>query len=65
MARQFFKKHHIRYQKKDIQRSVGYQREFVRLGGRGIPLILIGKKRIYGYNSQNMTRVLRRSGYSI
>ena len=41
----------MRYTERDIEKSVAAKDEHRRLGGRGIPFIVVGgEKKIYGYN---------------
>jgi glutaredoxin len=59
-ARRYFQEHKIRYTEKDIERSKRARQEFERLGGRGVPLILVGRKRLSGFSAASFEKVYRR-----
>jgi glutaredoxin 3 len=62
VARALFEKYDIDYFEYDITTSREGLSEFRELGGRAVPLILIGKTRIDGYNEQLIQNALRRAG---
>lgn len=49
-ARAYFKRTNTAYVEHDIERSADAHAEFKRLGGRGVPLILIGDEKLRGFN---------------
>jgi len=49
-AKIYFNKKGIPYKEYDVETSVKGRKDFKRLGGRGVPLILIGKKRMDGFD---------------
>jgi glutaredoxin len=49
-ARAYFKRTNTAYVEHDIERSAEAHAEFKRLGGRGVPLILVGKEKLRGFN---------------
>ena len=49
-ARAYFKGTNTAYTEYDIEKSVDAHAEFKRLGGRGVPLILVGSDRLRGFN---------------
>ncbi len=49
-ARKYFKSKGIAYADYDIEKNKRAKRRYDRLGGAGIPLILVGKKRMSGFN---------------
>jgi glutaredoxin len=49
-ARAHFRKHGIDYVEHDIEKSREGRAEYQRLGGRGVPLILIGEQRMSGFS---------------
>lgn len=51
-ARQFFDKSGIAYTDLDINQSEKNGEEFRKLGGRGVPLILVGEEKMVGFNAQ-------------
>lgn len=50
-ARQFFKANNIAFSEYDVETSAKGKNDFARLKGRGVPIILIGEKRMNGFNS--------------
>lgn len=49
-ARAYFKRTNTAYVEHDIERSADAHAEFRRLGGRGVPLILVGGEKLPGFN---------------
>ena len=49
-ARQFFKANKIPFSEYDVETSAKGKKDFARLKGRGVPVILIGKKRMNGFD---------------
>ena len=58
-AREFFAANGVRYDERDIEQSSVYADEHRRLGGSGLPLILVGDDRINGYNEGTLRSLLR------
>jgi glutaredoxin len=58
-ARQYFSKQGIEYVEYNINKSSRRLKEFMRLGGRGTPLILIDGKVIQGFNTQAIQAALK------
>ena len=58
-AREFFAANGVRYDERDIEQSSAYADEHRRLGGNGVPLILIGEDRIDGYNEGPLCSLLK------
>jgi glutaredoxin len=50
-AREHFRKNGIDYVEHDIEKSPQARSEHQRLGGRGVPLILVGEQRMNGFNA--------------
>ncbi len=63
-AKVFFNKNKIKFTEKDISADERAQSQFARLGGRGVPLILVGTKegmkKIYGFDQGRLTALLKR-----
>lgn len=57
-ARAFFRKNHVPFRDYDIEKSDVARAQYDRLGGNGIPLILIGDKVIDGYDEDAMRSAL-------
>jgi len=51
-AKRYFEQHGIPYREYDIETSSKGKRDFARLGGRGVPIILVGDKRMNGFSEQ-------------
>lgn len=59
-AREFFARHDIAYAEYDIEKSKGAGRQFRKLRGRGVPLILVGTEQIRGWNPNAVKAALAR-----
>jgi glutaredoxin len=64
-ARAYFKKNRIAYVEHDIEKSAAVNAEFKRLGGRGVPLILVGREKMSGYSEQGLDALFARAGYRL
>jgi len=49
-ARAYFKQTNTAYVEHDIEKSADAHAEFRRLGGRGVPLILVGNEKLSGFS---------------
>lgn len=49
-ARAYFARNGIAYVEHDVEKSAHAAAEFRRLGGRGVPLIFVGRERLDGFN---------------
>ena len=58
-AKVFFEKHKIAYKEYDITKDQQARKRFNALNGRGVPLILVGKHRIAGFNERALRNLLR------
>ena len=59
MARDFFDHNGIRYTEHDIEKSTTALNEREKLGGSGVPVIVVGDKVINGYNEGELRHNLR------
>jgi glutaredoxin len=57
-AKAFLQKHKIRFMEFDVEKNQRASKEFQRLGARGVPVILIGKTRVDGFNSKKLLQAL-------
>lgn len=64
-AKAFFRRQRIPFTEYDVEKSQRGKREFKRLGGRGVPVILVGDKRINGFSEGRMRKMLREAGYGL
>ena len=61
-ARAYFARKGIAYVEYDIEKSAAVNTEFKRLGGRGVPLILVGTQKMSGFSEQGLDALLARAG---
>ena len=57
--KQWLLQHKLRFQEFDIERNQRAFREFQRLGSRGVPVLLVDKQRIDGFDPKRLQKVLR------
>ena len=57
-ARSFMDQRGIRYTERDIEKSTAAYDDYRRLGGRGVPLIVIDEAIVYGYDEARMRALL-------
>lgn len=62
-ARQFFARNGIAYTELDIEKSQAAMAEYKGLGGRGVPVILVGSERMNGYGEQRLMQMLKAGGH--
>jgi glutaredoxin len=62
-ARQFFARNGIRYAELDIEKSAAAHAEYKGLGGRGVPLIVVGEQRMSGFSEARLMQMLRAAGH--
>lgn len=58
-AREYFKRHQISYVEYDIEASATNLESFRALNGNGVPLILVGERRMQGFTPQSFEVLLR------
>ncbi len=58
VAKRYMGEKGIAYEERDVERSSSAMEEFTRLGGRGVPLILVGEKRLEGFSAQALEAML-------
>jgi len=62
-AREYFARNGIPYTEIDIEKSQAAQDEYRSIGGRGVPVILVGSERMNGFSEQRLTQALKAAGY--
>ena len=62
-AREYFARNGIPYVELDIEKSEAAKAEHKSIGGRGIPVILVGNERMNGFSEQRMALMLKAAGY--
>lgn len=58
-AREYFKRHSFDYIEYDIEASAENLAKFRELGGRGVPLIVLGDRRLDGFSPRAFDDLLR------
>ena len=62
-ARAYFARRNIAYVEVDIEKSKEGRAEYDRLGARGIPVILVGPRRMNGFSEARLSHLLSEAGY--
>lgn len=57
-AKAYFQEKGVAFREVDIEASVEGRREFAEYGGKGVPLIIVGERRMRGFDAQSMDRLL-------
>lgn len=58
-AKQYFREQQIPYKNLDIDKSQEAREGFDKLGGQGIPIILVGKRRMNGFSAARFEKMYR------
>jgi len=61
-AKAHFNYRRVAFEERDVEHSTEFRREFYRLGGRGVPVILVGEKRMDGYDRRALDAMLTAEG---
>jgi glutaredoxin len=56
-AKSFFEKQGIAYNEYDIEKSAQGKRDYKRMRGRGVPIILVGEQRMNGFDPARFQRL--------
>ncbi len=56
-AKQYFIANGIPHVEKDVNKSEKYRNEWKRLGGTGVPVILVERKKIHGFNRKKFDNI--------
>ena len=62
-AREYFAANNIPYTELDIEKSEDAKQRYRALGGKGVPVILVGEGRLNGFSEQRLAQLLKASGY--
>lgn len=57
-AKSYMARKGIRYEERDVERSSAALAEFQNLGGRGVPLILVGNEKMVGFSAQKLEEMI-------
>lgn len=64
-AKAFLQQRGLRFTEYDLARNRRAQAEFQRSGSRGVPMIMVGGRRLDGFDPQRLSRLLRDSGFDV
>ena len=56
-TRSYFGANKIRYKEYDVENSEKGKRDYKKLGAKGIPVMLVGKKRLNGFSEASFKRI--------
>lgn len=56
-ARSYFRARGIPFTEYDVEKSEQGKRDYKRLGARGIPIIVVGKKRLNGFSEETFEKI--------
>lgn len=59
-ARRYFKQKNIAFDEYDVEKSQKGKTDYRKLGGNGVPLILVGKKRMSGFSVAGFEKLYQR-----
>jgi glutaredoxin 3 len=57
-AKAYFARKGIDYDERDVQTSAAARQEFKNMGGRGVPLIIVGSERMEGFSQDRLDQLL-------
>ena len=60
-ARAYFAEKGIRFTEIDVEKSESGRRDYEALGGKGVPVIVVGEKMMRGFSPEGFERLLRKS----
>ncbi len=63
--KQWLQQHQIRFQEMDVQRNARAFKEFQRQGGRAVPLLMVGGRKIQGFDPKRLAAQLRKAGVDL
>ncbi|MET0048321.1 MAG: glutaredoxin domain-containing protein [Sedimenticola sp.] len=64
-AKAFLQKKKLPFVEFDVERNRRAFTEFQRAGGRGVPLIVIGRKALNGFQPKQLEKALRDAGFNV
>ena len=62
-AKAYLAKRRVPFEELDVETSDRGRNEFAQLGGRGVPLILVGSQRMDGFDAGGLEAMLAAAGY--
>ncbi len=64
-AKRFLKHNKINYAEYDVENSNKGRRDYKKLNGKGVPIILVGEQRMNGFSEGRMVIMLAAAGYEL
>ncbi len=64
-ARLFLKTHRLPFHEYDIQRSAKARKQLEHMGGRGVPVIMVGGRRLDGFHAGRLRQMLSGAGFRL
>lgn len=61
-AKRYLSKKGVAFREQDVERSEAGKREYKRLNGKGVPIILVGDERMDGFNPSKLEAMLEKNG---
>ncbi len=61
-ARAYLRSHGIPFDEHDVETSAKGREDFVGLGGRGVPIILVGRRRMNGFSPDRFDQLYAQTG---
>lgn len=58
-AREYFRQSGVRYVEYDIEESLRAREQYDALGGKGVPLIVVGRMKMNGFSEQGFRRIYK------
>lgn len=58
-ARRYFEANSISFEEYDIEKSSKGQRDYKKLNGRGVPIILVGDRRMNGFSESSFNKIYK------
>jgi glutaredoxin len=63
MAKGYLDSRGVRYREVDVETDANGKQEFAKLGGRGVPVILVGEGRMDGFDQGRLEAMLKAAGH--
>ena len=60
-AKKYMQSNGIRFKEYDIEKNTNAKRKFKKLGGSGVPLILVGNQRMSGFSASKLDAMLAKA----
>jgi glutaredoxin len=64
-AKNWLKANHVSFQEYDVEKNTKGKRDYKRLKGRGVPIILVGQQRMNGFSPSRMRQMLKNGGHNL